>query len=307
MTKALIVGATSTVGRYVVEQLAAAGRIEPVAGVRTREQAGHFLGQGVATVDLDLGSVESVKAAVRGIERIFLLTGYTVAMLPQSKLVVDHGRAAGAEFMVHMGAWARDDTDLPHFGWHQYVERYIEGSGLGWTHVAPHMFMQNLLGQGNLWKAFTEASSGEARRTGSRPVHSPIGEGSVGWVAAEDIARVCVAALEDPSRHAGKKYNLSVDIKTVPEAVTIIERTLGQPFHTVMHTPGEFGRTLLAGGMDSTYAACATENAGRFSRNEVPGQQDVFPFEEIVGVAPIYWPAFADNHRNDFLRSRDVS
>ena len=297
--KALIVGATSTVGRYVVEQLATGGMVEPIAGVRTPQQARAFAAQGVATVNLDLGNVASVEAAVQGIDRIFLLTGYTVAMLPQSKLVIDYGRAAGVEQVVHMGAWAPDDTDLPHFGWHQYVERYIEGSGMGWTHLAPHMFMQNMLGQGNLWKAFTDASAADGNG-GSRAVHSPIGDGRVGWVAAEDIARVAVAAFEDPSRHAGRKYNLSVDVKTVPEVVTILEETLDRPFHAVMHSPQEFGRALLAGGMEPTYAACATDNAGRFSRNEVPGQQEVFPFEEIVGVAPILWPAFAELHRADF-------
>ncbi|MFD1034091.1 NmrA family NAD(P)-binding protein [Sphingomonas hankookensis] len=299
--RALIVGATSTVGKYVVDQLAAGGLVEPIAGVRKPEQARMFAEQGVATVDLDLDSAASVKAAVTGIDRIFLLTGYTVAMLPQSKLVIDYGKAAGATHIVHMGAWAPDDTDLPHFGWHQYVERYIEGSGLGWTHVAPHMFMQNMLGQGNLWKAFTDASEGDRGHAGSRPIHSPIGDGRVGWVAAEDIARVCVAALEDPSCHAGRKYDLSVDVKTVPEVVTLLEETLGRPFHAVMHSPEAFGEALLAGGMEPTYAACATENAGRFARDEVPGQDNVFPFEEIVGVPPVLWPAFIEAHRDAFI------
>ncbi len=298
--KALIVGATSTVGRHVVDQLVAAGRVEPVAGVRTPEQSATFAGSGVVTVHLDLNDPASVQAAVRGVDRIFLLTGYTVAMLPQSKLVVDYGHAAGAEHIVHMGAWAPDDTDLPHFGWHQYVERYVAGSGVGWTHLAPHMFMQNLLGEGDLWKAFTKASQ-ENGTAGSRPIHSPIGDGRVGWIAAEDIARVSCAALEDPSRHAGRKYDLSVDVKTVPEIVAILSETLDHPFHAVMHSPDAFGRALLAAGMEPTYAACATDNAGRFSRNEVPGQQQVFPFEEIVGTPPMLWPAFAEAHRHAFL------
>jgi NAD(P)H dehydrogenase (quinone) len=301
MVRALIVGATSTVGRYVVDQLAGSGRVEPVAGVRTPKQAMAFAEKGIATVPLDLNQTASVQAAVRQVDRIFLLTGYTVAMLPQSKLVIDYGRKAGAEHVVHMGAWAPEDTDLAHFGWHQYVERYIEGSGLGWTHLAPHMFMQNLLGQGNLWKAFTEANAGASSSGGSRPVHSPIGEGRVGWIAAEDIARVAVAALEHPSKHARRKYDLSVDVRTVPEVVAILQRTLNHPFHAVMHDPEEFGRALLAGGMEPTYAACATDNAGRFARNEVPGQQEAFGFEEIAGVPPMLWPAFALAHRDAFL------
>jgi len=56
MIKALIVGATSTVGGYVVERLASAGVVEPIAGVRTPEKAKPLQDEGIATVDLDLSS-----------------------------------------------------------------------------------------------------------------------------------------------------------------------------------------------------------------------------------------------------------
>jgi uncharacterized protein YbjT (DUF2867 family) len=29
--------------------------------------------------------------------------------------------------------------------WHQIVERYIEASGIAWTHLHPNVFMENLL------------------------------------------------------------------------------------------------------------------------------------------------------------------
>lgn len=57
--KALIVGATSTVGRHVVAQLTSAGRVEPVAAVRTQSQADGFAEQGISTVGLDLASAAS--------------------------------------------------------------------------------------------------------------------------------------------------------------------------------------------------------------------------------------------------------
>jgi len=35
---------------------------------------------------------------------------------------------------------------LAHYGWHQFIERYIEWSGVTFTHLRPEIFMQNLLG-----------------------------------------------------------------------------------------------------------------------------------------------------------------
>jgi NAD(P)H dehydrogenase (quinone) len=107
-----------------------ANQIKVVAAVRNKEKAEVFRAQGIETVTLDLNNVVSVKAAVNNIDRIFLPTGYTVEMLRQSKIVVDAAATAGVQHIVHLGALAPADTDLPQFGWHIYIERYIEGSGI---------------------------------------------------------------------------------------------------------------------------------------------------------------------------------
>ena len=300
-SKILVVGATSTVGQHVVDQLRGQERTEVIAGVRNADKAMAFEAQGVATIHLDLDDVGSVRRAVQGVSKVFLLTGYTVDMVIQSKLVVDQSVAAGVEHIVHMGAWAPDDTDLGHFGWHQMIERYIEGSGLGWTHVAPGMFMENMLGRGTLWGSFSSPDRGD-----SRPLHAFTGHGRLGWIAAQDIARVCVAALLDPQRHTGRKYNLSVEVRSVAEIADILGKTLGQPFHAAIHDPEDFYQALLAGGMESTYAACARETLIRFGKTAIPGQEETFAFETIIGAAPLDWPAFALAHRDEFL-GRDVA
>ena len=200
----------------------ASGQRDVIAGVRNAVKAQAFHDQGVGTVILDLNDVTSIRNAMRGIDRVFLFTGYTVEMLVQRKMIVDRAPAAGVDHLVHMGAWVPDDTDLPHFAWHQMIERYIAGSGLGWTHLAPGMFMQNLLGDGSLWGAFDGGGA-----AGSRAVHAFTGRARLGWIAAEDIARVAVAALQEPLRHAGRKYNLSVEVRSVPEIAAILSSALG--------------------------------------------------------------------------------
>jgi uncharacterized protein YbjT (DUF2867 family) len=295
----LVIGATSTIGGHVVDQLSVAGRVSTIAAVRNPQKAAPFVQRKIATRFLDLDDIQSVRQAVQGIDSVFLLTGYTVDMIIQSKIVVDQAVLAGVKHIVHMGAWAPADTDLGHFGWHQMIEKYIEASGLEWTHVAPGMFMQNMLGGGTLWGSFT--NDGEPS---SRAIHAFTGEGRLGWIAAEDVARICVAALHDRGDHLGKKYDLCVETRSVQEIAEILTSALETPFHAVTHDPEDFYQALLAGGMEPTYAACARETLIRFGRGGIAGQELIFPFEEIIGVAPISWKEFALLHASEFLRDR---
>jgi uncharacterized protein YbjT (DUF2867 family) len=223
------------------------------------------------------------------------MAGYTVEMLRQSKIVVDAAEEAGVEHIVHLGAMAPADTDLPQFGWHIYVERYIAASKVGWTHLAPNMFMQNLLGQNSLW----EAQGISGKPDGS--LHAFFGDGRIGWIDADDIARVAAAILRAPAEHAGKKYDLSVEALSVPEIAAVLTEVLGQPFHLAARSPEESLEGVLKAGMDPNYAHGARDALERFSRNAVSGQADTFDnIEAITGRKPTTWRQFAELHRSEF-------
>ena len=66
-------------------------------------------------------------------------------MLVQSKTLVDAARKAGVRHIVHLGIFGQWDCTDPHFAWHQMIEKYIEASGIAWTHLHPNVFMDNLL------------------------------------------------------------------------------------------------------------------------------------------------------------------
>jgi NAD(P)H dehydrogenase (quinone) len=127
--KTLITGATGQVGSRTIDFLLHEKDIEIVAAVRSPEKAVPFTARGIATVILDLDNERTHLPALKGIDRLFLLTGYTVDMLRQSKAVLDTAQKAGVRHVVHLGACRRDDTTVAHWAWHQFVERYIEWSG----------------------------------------------------------------------------------------------------------------------------------------------------------------------------------
>jgi len=141
--RVLVMGATGQVGGSVASLLAREPQLEVVAAARNPAKASYL---GVPVVLLDLDKIETFAPALEGIDRLFMATGYTVDMLRQSKDLVNMAKRAGVKQIVHLGACGDDDTRVAHYGWHQFIERYIEWSGVMFTHLRPEIFMQNLLG-----------------------------------------------------------------------------------------------------------------------------------------------------------------
>ena len=83
--------------------------------------------------------------ALKGVDRLFLATGYTVHMVHQSKTIVEAAAAAGVSFIVHLGIFGNGRMTDPHSPGTSWSSVIIEGSGVSWSHLHPHFFMDNLL------------------------------------------------------------------------------------------------------------------------------------------------------------------
>jgi NAD(P)H dehydrogenase (quinone) len=141
----LIIGSTGRIGSRVIAEIAKVDAVEVVYSSRTLEQVGAWRKDGKDAVLLDLDRPETFREALTGVDRLFLATGYTVAMVHQSKTIVDAAADAGVSFIVHLGIFGNGRMTYPYATWHEMVERYIEGSGVAWAHLHPHFFMDNLL------------------------------------------------------------------------------------------------------------------------------------------------------------------
>lgn len=97
--------------------MAANPELQVVLGTRSPEK---WHTPGTTAVRLDLDRVETLAPAPEGVERAFLVTGYTVAMLRQS---LNAAKRAGVKHVVHLGACGDDDTRVDHYAWHQFIER----------------------------------------------------------------------------------------------------------------------------------------------------------------------------------------
>lgn len=209
----LVLGATGTVGSQVVTALEADGTVNVRIPSRHAETVEKLKQEGKDAVYLDLDNPQTFAAALAGVDRVFLLTGYTVAMLAQSKTLVDAAKKAGVTHIVHVGIFAEWDCTSTHFTWHQLVETYIEASGIAWTHLHPNMFMEAVTGL-YMPKNLSYTTYFDDRR--------------IGLVASSDIAAVAAKVLADgPGKHAGRHYWLSVESCNGREIVEIMNEITG--------------------------------------------------------------------------------
>src|SRR5256885_17199166 len=207
----LVLGVTGQVGKLVAKNLK---RSEANLSVGSRRQANleELADQFGASRFIDLDDPRTFDEALKNVTGIFLITGYTVDMLVQSKTLIDAAKRNGVNHVVHLGAFTRErDTYTTVFAWHQMIEAYLRDSGVAWTNLHPNMFMQNLLAgwqvKGGLYSVYT-----------SKPI---------GVTALEDVAEAAtVNLMERPGKHSGKDYWFSADILDPQQvAVTLTAAT----------------------------------------------------------------------------------
>jgi NAD(P)H dehydrogenase (quinone) len=251
----LVLGVSGQIGRFVLERL---DKYPETLNVRVTarrpEQVAALQQQGRDGVLLDLDNPATFAAALHGVDRVFLLTGYTVAMLTQSKTFVDAARKARVQHIVHLGVFGRWDCTDPHIGWHQLIETYIEASGISWTHIHPNMFMEQI-------PKFMKI------RNDRFPIFW--GPGRMAWIAAQDVGSVVATVLrEGPVKHGGQNYCLSAEIAGGEELATIFSEVLGRPISCDYKKPEDFAATMALTGdysVEPWYAAGALEFLKQFS------------------------------------------
>ncbi len=257
-----------------------------VAAVRSPQKAAPFTARGIATVILDLDDERTHLPALQGIDRLFVVTGYTVDMLRQSKALLDNARKAGVQHVVHLGACGRDDTTVAHWAWHQLVERYIEWCGFSFTHLRPETFMQNLLSYGGK----------KAIRNGV--IDAFVADARLSWVDVDDVARVAALALAYPELHRGQTYRLGYDALSFAELAKLMTAIVGQPFRYEPLAPEVFLEAMRSTGAEMAYMNCVYDHWKRYAAGTIPGADDTFDnFPAITGKQPTKWADFIKRHK----------
>jgi len=137
----LVTGATGTIGRHVVDNLAKRGA-DVRALVRDPAKAG--LPAGVALTHGDLLDVDALRGAFQGVSTLFLLNAVVPDEFTQALIALNVAREAGIKRVVYLSVIHSDVyVNVPHFAGKFGVERMIEAMGFEATILRPAYFMSN--------------------------------------------------------------------------------------------------------------------------------------------------------------------
>jgi uncharacterized protein YbjT (DUF2867 family) len=208
----LVTGATGTIGQALVARL---GELTTDFRAASRTGRGTRL---VEHVQMDFAQPDSVTAALRAVDVLFLNSTQVPDMAVLQGAVVEAARRAEVRHIVKVsGGTPITGPDKP--SWvgrsHAEIEARIVASGIDWTFLRPAYFMQNLL----------RLSPSISR--GTLPV--PLADQRLAIVDARDIAAVAAAILIDPTPHAGRIYDITgpeaLDFATVADRLSQVVGT----------------------------------------------------------------------------------
>ena len=235
-SKILVTGATGTIGSFVIELLRDKDA-DFVALVRSKEKAGSLNEKGIQTVIGDFSDIVSLDKALDGIDKVFLLSVTSPKTPRLQGNVVDIARHKGIKHIVKVSAMGASlDSKIGIARFHAQTEKYIRESGVPFTFLQPHSFMQNLI-----------YDSGTIREQGE--IYAQMGDGKIGMVDARDIAAVAVEVLMHEG-HEGKTYML-----TGPEAISYYDiadaftKALGNKVKYIPVTSVDSRSAMLEAGM----------------------------------------------------------
>ncbi|AGS22389.1 SDR family oxidoreductase [Rhizobium etli] len=232
-SKILVLGATGTVGRHVVDGLLAKGE-----AVKAASRAGKPVAaaEGVA---FDYARPETFGPALEGVDRAYVLlaSGYVDSkglLLP----VIEAAAARKVKVVLQSVIGVDADDSIPY----RQVEIALEKSGTPYVILRPNWFSDNFH---TFWKPGIDHGQ----------IALPAAEGKSSFIDARDIAASGVAVLSSSS-FDGKAFNLTgPEALSYAEAAAILSEAIGKPVTYNAVSDEAFIEMLTGVGVPAGYAS----------------------------------------------------
>lgn len=191
--KVLVTGATGNIGSIIVPQLLEEG-VEVHALVRNEEKAKALAEKGVKIFIGDFGSQEMLVQAAQNVDAILAITPPGPEAVEQGEELIQAAFSSGSPHYVRISAiGAAADAPTENGRLHFESDNRLIKSGLTYTILRPHFFMQNLFLAVDTIKADGNMYWG-------------MGDGKLGMIDVRDIADCAVEILVNGG-HKNKTYN----------------------------------------------------------------------------------------------------
>jgi uncharacterized protein YbjT (DUF2867 family) len=282
----LITGASGTVGRAVLDEVRRTG--QPAKAMYRDAADARKNMTGVETVVADFANKPSLKAALSGVDVVFLVCSPTPQLVELEGNVIDVAKEVAVKHIVLNSALGAGDYAKSFPSWHREVEDKLKASGLSYTILRPNSFIQNIVTY--------LASSIRAQNA----FYAAMSDAKLSFIDVRDIAAIVAKVLAAPQAHAGKTYELNG-----PEAVTysqVAERISLATGSTVrfVDIPEDAQRkSMLDLGMPESQVTALLDLQRYYTVERKGG--DVTPVtEQLLGRAALRLDQFLNENKDSF-------
>ncbi|BDU21649.1 NAD(P)H-binding protein [Dyella sp. GSA-30] len=278
----LITAAGGKVGQHVAKQLSDKG-VAARAGFHSQDKAAAPQPRGIEGVVLDFENPETIAAAFKGIDTLFLVTPGSPYAARQEERLLAEARKVGVGRVVKLSGKIAEHHTVGFGVWNTEAERQIKNSGIPYTILRGNFFMQNLFGSADPIKqgAFTMGPAAK----------------KIALLDARDVAAVAVAALTEPG-HSGQTYDLNgPELLDGHAQALVFSEVLGRPVKYLDVSAPDFIENLkkfgLPGWLVEAFGVAAADA-------EVPGDQSSATVARILRRKPGSLAQFVRDYRSAF-------
>jgi uncharacterized protein YbjT (DUF2867 family) len=257
------------------------------AGVHSQAKASTLRETGVDAAVLDFESPESIAAAFKGIDTLFLVTPGSPDQGRYEDNLLAEAKRVGVKRIVKLSGKIAEHHTVSFSRWNRDAERRIKESGISYTILRANYFMQNLFGNAEQIKQGAFTNGPAAKR--------------IALIDARDIAAVAVAALTEQG-HAGNTYDLNgAELLDGPAQAAVISSVFGRPVRYQDVSVDEFIEQLKSFGLPAWMVEAF---AAAVADPEIPGDQSSAEVERILHRKPGTLEQFMKDYRSAFQASR---
>lgn len=232
-----VLGATGQLGMPLVSRLSKAG--VPFRALAHSEASTARLDlPGAEVVVGDLTRPETLAEHMKGVSKLFLLTPALPGQVEMQNALVDVARDAGVGSIVKLSVYtAGEHTPCEMCRWHWQNDEYIKASGVDWTILYPHTYMQTIALQ---FAAGVRAN--DSMRAAVRV------DRRIEMVDVHDVADVAAAVLTSDG-HEGQEYTiLGPEALSYADCAFKLSGFLGRIISYTQITPEEVAADFTAAG-----------------------------------------------------------
>jgi uncharacterized protein YbjT (DUF2867 family) len=284
----LVTGASGSVGGAVVHALRHSAA--PFRAMFRAEKDAAKAPPGVTTVLGDFADKQSLKAALAGIDVVFIVCGPVPALVELEGAMIDASREAGVRHILLNSALGAADYPKSFPSWHRKVEEKLKSSGVPFTILRPNGFMQNILAY--------MAPSIRAQNA----FYAAMGAAKTSFLDVRDIGAVAAKILANPAAHAGKIYELNG-----PEAVTYadlasrISKVAGRQINFIDIPESAQQKSMLDMGMPAWQVQALLELQQYYTGGEGgEGGEVSGVLESLLGKPPVRLDDFLQEFKDAF-------